>query len=114
MHTLCALSSFNAACIFLKRVLGFEMRQYSQTYVEIQKGNSMPKVLEPDQHYAGRRLDATVLNTTLDSEAVAILHKYCPKGRHGTGAFLSRLIYEHEARQEAKRELKAELAGVLS
>jgi len=73
----------------------------------------MPKVLEPDQPYAGRRLDATVLNTTLDSEAVEILHQYAPRGRKSTGAFLSRLLYEHQSRVEERKRLKAELGAVL-
>jgi len=66
----------------------------------------MPKVLKPDEPYAGRRMDATVINTTLDHEAVQTLYQFCPPGRKGTGKFLSRLIYEHAARVAEQQKLQ--------
>ena len=48
----------------------------------------MPKVHDPSQPYAGRRLDAVVLKTI--------------------GRFVARLLYEHEARQQARAECLAD------
>lgn len=68
----------------------------------------MPKVHDPSQPYAGRRLDAVVLNLTLDQEAVSILHRYAVPGRKTIGRFVARLLYEHEARQQARAECLAD------
>jgi hypothetical protein len=58
-----------------------------------------------DQPYSTRRADAIVLNFTMDEEAVRKLRKYVPKGMRNTGAFLARLIYEHDARMEERQRL---------
>lgn len=62
----------------------------------------MPKVKDPTAPYAGRRLDCVVINTTLDYEAVQVLHRYCQPGRKNTGKFFARLLYEHDARVAAR------------
>lgn len=69
----------------------------------------MPKVKNPDEAYSGRNLDAVVINTTLENEAVQTLYTFCPKGRKTTGKFLSRLIYEHAARVAERRRLQQAL-----
>lgn len=66
----------------------------------------MPKVLKPDEAYSGRRMDVVVVNTSLDEEAVAILHQFCPPGRKATGRFLGRLLYEHAARVAERQRLQ--------
>ena len=68
----------------------------------------MPKVKDPTEPYSGRRLDCRVVNVTLDEEVMTLLAQFCPPGRKTTGRFLSRLVYEHNARvQEQKRLLHA-------
>ena len=44
----------------------------------------MPRGKDPTQPYAHRRLDATVINTTMDSEAVELLYRYGGSGRQNT------------------------------
>jgi hypothetical protein len=72
----------------------------------------MPKVKNPTEPYSGRNLDAVVINTTLDHEAVQTLYAFCPKGRKTTGKFLSRLIYEHAARVAERHKLQQALQAV--
>jgi hypothetical protein len=48
-----------------------------------------------------------VLNITLDAAALAILKKHAPKKK--LGALVSRLAYEHDAREQEKRRLLAKL-----
>jgi hypothetical protein len=67
---------------------------------------AMSKKLQPSEPYAGRRPDVMVLNTSLEYEAMQILRKYCPPGRRTTGRFLSRLLYEHEAKQQVLQHVK--------
>ena len=69
--------------------------------------------LEPGQTYAGRRVTAGVLTLTMDREALEILYRYSPKEQRSTGAFLSRLIYEFDARQDERRRLREEVSAVL-
>lgn len=57
----------------------------------------MPKIKRPGEAYSHRRCDAVVMNTTMDAEAVAIVHTYVPPGRRGTGQCLARLLYEQDA-----------------
>jgi hypothetical protein len=72
----------------------------------------MPKLRTPDQPYAGRRMDAVVINVTLENEAVEFLRRYCPPGQRTMGRFLSRLIFEHEARQEERQRLRQEVVAL--
>ena len=65
------------------------------------------------KRYAGRRKDSTVLNMTIDTEAVEVLRQYCPPGRRVTGRFVARLIYEFDVRQQERQQLRAQLAAVL-
>jgi hypothetical protein len=73
----------------------------------------MAKVLAPDETYSGRRADCVVINTTLDSEAVEVLKRYCPPGRKATGKFLARLLYEFDARQRERQRLRERMVAVL-
>ena len=41
----------------------------------------MPRGKDPTQPYSHRRLDATVINTTMDTEAVELLYRYGGSGR---------------------------------
>ena len=65
----------------------------------------MAKVHNPDEAYAGRRLDAVVLNLTLDEDAATILRHNCTRGRKTMGHFVSRLLYEYEARQQERQHI---------
>jgi hypothetical protein len=65
----------------------------------------MPKLLKPGQPYVGRRDDAVVLNVTIDHAAATLLRKYCPEGRKGLGHFITRLLYQHDARQQEAQRL---------
>jgi hypothetical protein len=73
----------------------------------------MPKTLEPGQRYSGRRADAVVVNTTIDRSAAVVLRKYCPEGRKGMGKFLSRLLYEHDAREQERLRLREHIREVI-
>jgi hypothetical protein len=73
----------------------------------------MSRVRKPDEAYAGRRFDAVVINATIDVQAATILHHYCPPGRKGTGKFLSRLLYEHDAREQERVRLRVHIQEVL-
>ncbi len=73
----------------------------------------MPRVKDPTQPYSHRRLDSTVINTTMDTEAVELLYRYGGTGRQNTGRFLARLLYEHHARQEERARVKASLYAAL-
>lgn len=64
----------------------------------------MPKVLKPGERYAGRRDDAAVLNCTLDTEAAELLRHYCRPGGKRLGAFIARLIYQHDAREQERKD----------
>jgi hypothetical protein len=65
--------------------------------------------------YAGRRPSAGVINTTMDREAIDLLHKFCPDGgRRLTGAFLARLLYEHAARLAERQRVLDELAAPMT
>lgn len=68
-----------------------------------------PPKLPKGQPYTRRRADCAVLNITLDAEAAAILRKYCPPETRGTGKFLARLLYEHDARQQVAAVLATSL-----
>ena len=66
----------------------------------------MPATETPAQPRKRRRDDSIVVNITFDREALAILKRYCPPGRKGTGRLLGRLLYEHAARQEERARMK--------
>jgi hypothetical protein len=46
------------------------------------------------------------VNSAIEPAAWMILRKHCPIGSKKLGAFLSRLIFEHEAREEAREEVR--------
>ena len=69
-----------------------------------------PKMLQDivyTQGPAGRK----AVNFVFDHEALAILARYAPSHK-SRGYFLSRLLHEHEARLEAKKEERARLLKV--
>ena len=70
----------------------------------------MAKVHNPDEAYAGRRLDAVVVNLTLDQGAADILRRDCTRGRKTMGHFVSRLLYEYEARRQERQNIIGMLA----
>lgn len=72
----------------------------------------MPKMLAPGECYAGRNPDASVLNVTVSRDVHEMLRAYAP-GKRSMGRFVSKLVLEYHLKQEAKRELRAELANVL-
>jgi hypothetical protein len=77
----------------------------------------MPKILAPGECYAGRNQDASVLNVTISRDVHDMLRQYAP-GRRSMGRFISNLVLEYHVRQqatqEAREQLKAELANILS
>jgi hypothetical protein len=74
----------------------------------------MAKVRNPTEPYSGRRLDAVVINTTLDQEALETLRQFCGPGRKNTGRFLGRLIYEHAARVAERQRLQHVVQAALT
>ena len=73
----------------------------------------MPKILAPGECYAGRNPDASVLNVTIGRDVHEMLRTYAP-GKRSMGRFIAGLVLEYHAKQEAKRELRAELANILT
>ena len=55
-----------------------------------------------DKQYSGRRPDIVNFNLSLDREAAQILHQHCPPGTKAAGRFVSRLLFEHQARVEER------------
>jgi hypothetical protein len=47
-----------------------------------------------------------VITVRLKADALNIYRKHCPKGPKLGGAFLSRLLFEHEAREEQQEQLR--------
>jgi hypothetical protein len=68
---------------------------------------------KPRKPYSGRRPDAIAINTTVDRDAVAILKQYCQDGRRGLGRFISRLAYEHQAREQERMRVREQIEGIL-
>jgi hypothetical protein len=79
----------------------------------VRPGVLMPKILEPDKPYSGRRFDCYVVNTTLDADAMDILRRYAPPGRRATGRFLARLLYEHQACEQERHRMKEQIAAAI-
>ena len=50
---------------------------------------------------------------SLDREAAEILRHYCPPGTKSAGRLVSRLLFEHHARLEEKRRLRASVIAAL-
>lgn len=73
----------------------------------------MAKVTAPTEPYSHRRIDAVVINTTLDAEAVEVLRQYCPPGRKATGKFFARLLYEFEARQQERQRMRQQVMALV-
>jgi hypothetical protein len=61
--------------------------------------------------YSGRPAGVVPVNFTLDREAVELLLKLAP-GLKARGRFISRLIFEHAARQEERHKLYQQLGMV--
>ncbi len=72
----------------------------------------MPKALEPGHPYAGRAPGVVPVNLTLDKDAYELLQQQAP-AKKAYGRFLSRLIYEHQARQEERRRVREQMVAVL-
>jgi hypothetical protein len=72
----------------------------------------MAKTLELSEHYAGRGDGFVPVNFSLEREAAELLLRVAP-GIKSRGRFISRLIYEHAAREEERRRLREHLAQVL-
>ena len=72
----------------------------------------MPKVLVPGQPYAGRAPGVIPVNFTLDKDAYELLQQQAP-AKKAYGRFVSRLIYEHFARQQERQRVREHLVTVL-
>jgi hypothetical protein len=62
--------------------------------------------------YAGRGQGYVPVNLSLDREAAEVLSHVAP-GFKSRGRFISRLIFEHVARQEERERLRAQISEVL-
>lgn len=60
--------------------------------------------------YVGRAPGVVNLNLTMPRDAARLLAKFAPS-KKGHGAFLARLLYEHDARVEERQRLKDALGG---
>jgi hypothetical protein len=71
----------------------------------------MARQLEPGEPYAGRRTDRAVISCSVDRDAATLLRQYA--GGKTLGRFVSRLVYEHHARQQERVQVWQELAMIL-
>jgi hypothetical protein len=76
------------------------------------KGTMMPKVLNPGHIKPDRAPGVMQCNFTLDKAAYAVLQEHAP-GPKLYGRFLSRLLYEHAARQEGRKQVQEHLATLV-
>ena len=74
----------------------------------------MNGIAAPTTTSTHRRPDSVVVNSTWDREAFEILRTYCPPGRRATGKFLSRLLFEHDARIQERARLRETLSAALN
>jgi hypothetical protein len=71
----------------------------------------MARRLEPGAPYAGRRADIAVINCSVDRAAATLLRQYA--GGKTLGRFVSRLVYEHHARQQERVRVHEQIATIL-
>jgi hypothetical protein len=64
-----------------------------------------------NRQYSGRPSGIVPLSLSIEKDAYTLMVTYSP-GRKAHGRFLSRLIYEHAAREEARREVRHEVLEV--
>jgi hypothetical protein len=65
-----------------------------------------------DKTYPGRPDGTMPMGVNLPRDAVRILRKYAPTPR-SYGAFLSRLLFEHQAREEERQRLRQQVHALL-
>jgi hypothetical protein len=73
----------------------------------------MSKACELLEQYRGRPTGVVPVNFSLDREAAKFLLEIAPAPK-ARGRFVSRLIFEHIARQEERKRLHKQLNAVLS
>jgi hypothetical protein len=62
--------------------------------------------------YAGRVPGVRPINVTIDKEAYELLRQQAP-AKKAYGRFLSRLIYEHDARQQERQRLREQMRSLM-
>ena len=62
--------------------------------------------------YPPRRADIAQVNFSIDREARTLLNQYAGGGK-AIGRFVTRLVYEHRAREEERARLQQVLQGAL-
>jgi hypothetical protein len=72
----------------------------------------MAKTPELAEHYAGRGDGFVPVNFSLERGGAELLMRVAP-GTKSRGRFISRLIYEHAARQEERRRIRTQKPEVL-
>ena len=65
--------------------------------------------LPEGQSYKGRNPNVSIFNVTITREIHDMIRQYAPN-RRAMGRFVEDLVLRHHAKEEARRELKAELA----
>ena len=56
--------------------------------------------------YSGRPDGVACVNFSFEKPALELLYHYCGPGRRTMGKFLSRLVFEHHAREEERRRIR--------
>ncbi len=67
----------------------------------------MSKILELGQCYTGRAQGVVPINISIDRDAYELLRQHAPTTK-AYGRFLSRLVYEHQARIEERLKRRKE------
>ena len=57
-----------------------------------------------EKKYAGRPDGVACFNFSIEKPAIELLYHYSEPGRRTMGKFISRLVFEHHAREEAREE----------
>ena len=70
----------------------------------------MPTKLAEGQPHIGRRKDIRVVNLSMDRDAATLLREY--SGGKTLGRFVTRLVYEHDARMREREKLRVQMRTV--
>jgi len=72
----------------------------------------MARVLDPGESYAGRAPGVVPVNLTIDRNAYELLQRHAA-GKKTYGRLLSRLIYEHDAREAVRQQVREQLRTLI-
>ena len=63
-----------------------------------------------EKKYAGRSDGVACVNFSIEKPALELLYQYSAPGRRTMGKFISRLVFEHHAREEERQRSRETVA----